>query len=62
MTAQTILSQAIADEAFAGQPIQQVGDYAASRSLDGNAVAIADSGGWWIMRVEDLREIARVIL
>lgn len=53
-----ILSQALADDAFEGSEVACFGDYSVSWNTRKNLVAIADSGGWWVMPASDLKRIA----
>jgi hypothetical protein len=53
-----ILKQALADDAFEGGEVASFGDYSVSWNTRENLVAIADSGGWWTIPVEQLKAIA----
>lgn len=57
-TSFAILSQALADDAFEGAEVACFGDYSVSWNTRENLVAIADSGGWWVMPASDLKRIA----
>lgn len=54
----TILKQALEDGAFEGAEIACFGEYAVSWNTRKNLVAIADSGGFWVMPAADLLAIA----
>ena len=53
-----ILKEALADGAFDGAGVAPFGDYSVSWNTTDNTVAIADSGGWWVMPTETLKAIA----
>ena len=52
-----ILKQVLADGAFDGGEVACFGNYAVSWNTRENTVAIADSGGWWVMPVQILFDI-----
>jgi hypothetical protein len=53
-----ILEEQLANEGWNGDPPIALGDHmATSLSRDSNEIAIAMSGGWWVLSFEEVRQL-----